>query len=93
MHVRFLCFPLVKLAFELKFSTRDTTCWSAIQVHLTYCVVRARFDTSPKREATSRSVNLFREPFQVVNRIVTKSLHFVSGALRVRSLALMNIHC
>ena len=49
-------------------------------------LVRDRFDTSPKREATSHSVNLLREMFQVVNRIVTKSSRFVSGIIRVRFL-------
>ena len=41
-----------------------------------YCAVRNRFNVSPKRGATSRSMNLFRGMFQVVNRIVTKSLRF-----------------
>ena len=56
----------------------------------THYVVRARFYASPRREATSYSMNLFREMFQVVNRIVTKSLRFVSAILRVRSLVSMH---
>ena len=47
------------------------------------------FDTSPKREAISRSANIFREMFQVVNRIVTNSSHFLFGMLKVRFLVLI----
>ena len=54
-------------------------------------MVRARLDASPRRKATSRSVSLFRDQFQVIDMIVTKSELFVSGMLRVRSLVLMNV--
>ena len=56
-----------------------------------HCVVRDRFDASLIREATSRSVNLFRDLFQVVDRIVTKFARFVSEILRERSLVLMHV--
>ena len=71
-------FLLEKTTFELTFSATETTCFSAMHVHFTHCVVRARVDTSPKREATSRSVNLFRELFQVVYITFTNSARFVS---------------
>ena len=48
-------------------------CWGALQVYLTHYVVRARFDTSPKRKATSCSAKKLLEPFHVVSRILTKS--------------------
>ena len=83
-----MCFPLVKKKFELKFSAMDTAYCSTMQVHLAHCVARARFDTIHKRESTSYSVNLFREMFQVVYIIITKSFHFVSVILRVRALVL-----
>ena len=51
---------------------------------------RAMLDTSPIREATSRSVNLFRELFQVVDMIVTKSTRFVSWMISVKCLVLMH---
>ena len=76
--------------FEFNFSVMEIVHCSAICAHCTHFVVRARFDTSPKRKDTSRSVNLFRKLFQVVNRIVTKSFRFVSGMLRARSLVLMH---
>ena len=44
-----LYLPLSKKAFELNFIARDTAHWSAMQAHLTYCVVRDRFNASPKR--------------------------------------------
>ena len=83
------------LVFHLKkhlncFSVIETACCSAMHVFFTHCVVRTRFDTIPRREATSRSVNLFRELFQVVNRIFIKSLRVVYGMIRVRSLVLMH---
>ena len=84
-------FPLAKKKFGLNFSATETACWSAMHVCCTYCVVKARFETSPKREATSRSANLFRELFQVVNRIVTNYSHFVYGTLKVRFLVSMEI--
>ena len=58
---------------ELNFSASDEACWSAIQVSLTHCVVRAWLDTIPKREANSHSVSIFRDLFHVVSKILTKS--------------------
>ena len=69
----------------------ETACCSAIHMCFAYCVVRARLDTSLRIEATSRSVNLFRELFQVVDMIVTKAAHFVSVILMERSLMLMHV--
>ena len=89
--IRCLCFPLEKKTFELHFRTTETACFSAMHVHFTHFVVRARLHTIPMREATSYSVNLFRGLFQVVNRIVTKSARFVSGILRVRSFVLTHV--
>ena len=68
----------------------DTACCSEMQVCLIYCVVRARFDTSSKREATSRIVNLFHELFQVVNSIAAKYFRFVSRTLRLKFLVLLH---
>ena len=79
-------FTLEKKTFELDFSTIETVCYSSMHVHFTHCVVRIMLDTSPRREDTSRSVNLFRELFSIVDRIVTRSSNFVSGILSVRSL-------
>ena len=76
---------------ELNFSAMETARCSVTHVNFTYCVVRARLDTSPRREATSCIVNLFRELFQVVDRIVTKSTHSSSGMLIVMSLVLMHV--
>ena len=56
----------------------------------THYVVRARLNTSPRRDSTSRSVNLFREMFQVVDKIVISSERFVSEMLRLRSLVPMH---
>ena len=84
-------FPLEKTTFELNFSAIETACCSAMHVHFPNCVVMDRLDTNPRREATSCSVNLFRELFQVVDKIVTKSTRFVVGMLRVRSLVLMRV--
>ena len=53
-------------------------------------MVRARLDTIPRREATSRSVKLFREMLQVVGMIVTKSALSASGMLRVRYVTLIH---
>ena len=88
MSVRYLRFPLEKI--ELNFSAMETVCCSAMHAHFTHCMVRARLDISPRKEATSRSVSLFRELFQVVDRIVSKSTYFVSRILRVMSLVLMH---
>ena len=62
-----------------------------MHVCFAHCVVRDRLDTVTRREATSRSVNLFRELFQVVDVIVTKSECFVSGTVRVRCLVLIHV--
>ena len=69
----------------------ETGCCSAMYVCFTHCVVRAKLDTSPRREDASRSVNLFRKLFQVADMIVTNSARFVSGMLRVRFLALKQV--
>ena len=53
-------------------------------------MVRSRFDTIPKRESTSRSVNIFRDLFQVVNSVVHKYFRVVSAMLRVRILVLIH---
>ena len=90
-YVMCLYFPLEKRTFKLNFGTMETACCSSIYVYFTHCVVRARLDTSPRRKATSFSVNLFRELFQVVDRMVTKSARFVPGILMVRFLVLMRI--
>ena len=82
---------LEKIKFELNFSAMETTCCSSMHVHFTHCVVKARLDTIHVSEAPSRSVNLFRDLFQVVDMIVTKSASFVSRMLRVRSLMLMHV--
>ena len=58
-------------------------------MNLTQFVVRARFDTKPKREAVSRSVKLLRDMFHVVNRMFTKSLRSLSDELRARPLVLI----
>ena len=71
--IRCLYFPLVKPVLELNFSERHTACWSAMQVHLTYYVVRDRFDTIPKREAIPRISNLLCGLSRVVNSVFTKS--------------------
>ena len=86
----FMCL-LEKTKFEFNFSAMEMSCCSTRHVCFAYCVVRDRLDTSPRREATSRSANLFRELFPVVDAIVTKSASFVSGTLRVRSLVLMYV--
>ena len=74
-HVSCLCFPLAKKGFELNFSERDTACRIVVQVHLTHCMVRTRFDSNHKKEAVSRSVILLRELFRVINIMFTKSFH------------------
>ena len=89
-HVRCLCFPLEKTTFELNFSAIETACFGDTCVNFTHFMVRARLDTSPRKEDTWRIMNLFRELFQVVDVIVTKSARFVSGMLRIRSLVLMH---
>ena len=68
--------------FELNFSAIEKACYSVMNVYFAPCVVRTMLDTIPRREATSRSVKLFRELFQVVGVIVTKSARFTSGMLR-----------
>ena len=91
MCFRCFCFPLEKTTFGLNFSAMETACCSAIHAHFTHCVVRYRLDTIPRGEATSRSVNLFRELFEVVDRKVMKSARFVSVIIRVRSLVLIHV--
>ena len=88
--IRFLRFPLENIAFELNLSTTEMACCSVMHAHFTHCVVRAKLGMSPRREATSRSVNIFRELFQVVDRTVAKSVRFMSRMIRLRSLVLMH---
>ena len=88
--VRFF-FSFEKATLELNFIAMKTMFSSAMHVNFTHFVVRARLHSIPRREATSRSVKLFHELFQVVDRIVTKSTLFVSGILMVRSLVLMHV--
>ena len=86
-----MCSSLENTIFELNFSDIEMACFSAIHACVAYCVVMARLDTSPRSEAASRGMNLFRGLFQVVNRIVTKSTRFVSGMFRVSSLVLIRV--
>ena len=81
-----LFFLLGKKNFELNFSVVNITCFIAMQACLTHCAVIDRFDTSSKMEATSHSLNLFRELLQVVSSVVTKSFRFVSRILSMRFL-------
>ena len=67
----FFLFGMTK--FELNFRAIEMMCCSAIHVHFTHCVVRARLSTIPRREATSRSTHLLCELFHAVNMIFTKS--------------------
>ena len=90
-YVTCLYFPLEKKTFELNFSAMETACCSAMHAHFIHCLIGARLDTSPRRDATSRSVNLFRELFQVFDMIFTKSALFVSEMLIVRSLELTHM--
>ena len=87
--IRYFCFPLAKTTFELNCSAIETACWSVMHVCFTHCVVRARPGNIPKREATTHNVNFFRELFQVVNIIDTKSLRFVSRMTKIRFLVLI----
>ena len=84
-------FLLEKTKLELSFIAMETACCSAMHVHFNHCVVTARLDTCHRREATSLSVSLFRELFQVVDRIVTNSARFVPGILVVSSLVLIHV--
>ena len=88
--VRCLCFPLSNKTFELNFSVIERVCCSAMWVNFNYFVLKARFCTRPKIEATTLSANLFRELFQVVKKIVTKFFLFMSGILTLRFLVLMH---
>ena len=54
-------------------------------------MVKDSLDTSSRREATSRSVNLFCGLFQVIDMIVTKYARFVPGMFRIRSIVLMHV--
>ena len=83
-------FPLENAMLELNFSAMEMACCNAIYVHFNHFAVRDRLNKGPRREATSRSVNPFRELFQVVDRIVTSSARFASGMLRVRSIVLIH---
>ena len=84
-------FPLEKTKFELNLSAMETACYSSMCVCFTHCVARARLDATPRREDTSRSVNLLRELFQMFNMITTSSARFMSGILRLKSLLLMHV--
>ena len=85
------CVFHLKKTFDLNFGATENACCSETHMHFTHYVVRARFGTSPRREITSLSMNLFRELFQVVNRIVTKSSRFVSVMLRVGHFVIMRV--
>ena len=88
---RCLSLPLESTATELNLSARDMAFWSATQVCLTYSVSRARFDINLKMRAISHIVNILREILHVVNRVLTKSLHFFSRILIVRFIVLMSV--
>ena len=64
-------------------------CQSAMQVCLIFCWDRARFDTSPKREANSCGVSLFLDLLHVVSIMFTKSWRLLSSMLSTRFLMLM----
>ena len=91
--IRCLCFPMQKTVLELNFIARGTVCCSAIKVCLTHCVMRARLDASPKREAISHSVKLLRTLLHVVNIRFVKSWHSLSRILSVRFLLLITPSC
>ena len=76
--------------FELNFSARGVASWSEMHVCLTSYVVRARFNTNPKREAVSRRVKLLRELFHAVSRVVAKSFYLLSGMINARILELIS---
>ena len=54
--------------------------------------MRSRLDVNPKREAISRSVNLLRELFHVINPMLTKYFHSLSRMISVRFLELISTH-
>ena len=58
---RCLNLPLEKIVLELNFIVRNMVCYREMQVHLTHWVARESFATSLRKEATSCSLNLFRE--------------------------------
>ena len=89
--VRGLNLLLVSTVLELNFSARGTVCWRAMQVHLTHCIVRVRFDTNPKRESISRSVILLCELLHAVNGMLTKYVCLLSGMLSVRFIVMIII--
>ena len=88
--MRCSCFPLDKTVPELEFSARDAAHWSVMQVCLTHCAVRERFDANYKREAFSRNVNRLRELFYTVNMMFTKSYRLLSRVLSARCLVLIS---
>ena len=89
-YVRYLCLPLARTKFKLDFSATDAAHCSTMQACFTYCVVIARVNASPNREATPRSANLFRELFQVDNNVFAKTFRFVPGVLKSRFVVPMN---
>ena len=91
-YVRCLHFPLASTMFELSFSARGTAYWSATQVHLTHCVVKARIDANLKKEAISRIANLSREIFHVFNRMLAKYLRLFYSVLIARFLAFISTY-
>ena len=64
---------LVSTVFELHFKERSTECSRYVQVCLTRCIVREMFTVRPRREATLRSVNIFCELCNLVNRLQPSS--------------------
>ena len=86
-----MSFRYLSLTLKLNFNSMETSCCSAMNVHFIHWVVMARLDTSTRREFTSLSVNLFRELFQVIDRMVTKSERFLSVIHMVRYIVLMNV--
>ena len=63
---------------------------SAMKACVIHCMVSSGLDDIPKREITSRSMNLFLELFQVVDKIATKHLRVMSRILKVRFMELMH---
>ena len=80
---RYLNLSLDITALELNLMARNTESCRAMRVDLTCGVVRVKFATTPRREATLRSVNLFRELPHAVNRILKRFLYLLSGILGI----------
>ena len=76
--IRCLDVLLTRTIFEFIF--RET------QARLIYCIVRARFVNSPRREDSPQSLNLFRELDDVVSCILTIIFHLSPGIITVRVL-------